>query len=144
MPPSLAGDTPRSVCHPGEGTTVHLLGLPHAPPPPAPNRGRIGMGMPGAKCAGCSLWASLGFHGQAGPPLGSWLQGLWGQAWIWLSAPTGWPGAQTYRSPRVAWRAGGSRHTGAEEATTSRLAFFSFLPTVPSVTLFSLWIERLV
>lgn len=72
--------------------------------------------------------------------------GLWehAQAWVCVQAPTGWPEAQTYRNPGVAWRAGGSRHTRAEESATAGLTPFSFLPGVPSVTLVPLWTEMLV
>lgn len=140
MPPSLAGDTPRSVCHPGGvGLCIHRAC--HMSPTP------IGAGS-GRECLGPSMQgAARGPHRDCTARLV--LPSAPGpraleQAWVWVSAPTGWPGAQTYRRPRVAWRAGGPGYTGAEEATTSRLALFSFLPTVPSVTLVPLWIERLV
>lgn len=73
-------------------------------------------------------------------------RGLWEhtQAWVCVRAPTGWPEAQTYRNAGVAWRAGGSRHTRAEESATPGLTPFSFLPRVPSVTLLPLWTEMLV
>lgn len=51
------------------------------------------------------------------------------------------PGVQTYRNPRVAWRAGGAGHTGAEESATPGLTPFALLPRVSSITLLPLWME---
>lgn len=50
----------------------------------------------------------------------------------------------THRNPWVAGRAGGARHTGAEESSAPGLTPFSFLPSGPSVPLLSLWMEMLV
>lgn len=88
--------------------------------------------------AGCSLWAAVGTHGSA---LGSWPQGPLGARALGQARARVWA---AYRDPRVAGWAGWAGNTGAEEPAGPGLAPLPFLPSMSSVTLLSLWTERLV
>lgn len=88
--------------------------------------------------AGCSLWAAVGTHGSA---LGSWPQGPLGARALGQARARVWA---AYRDPRVAGWARWAGNTGAEEPAGPGLAPLPFLPSMSSVTLLSLWTERLV
>lgn len=110
----------------GRAATTHPPGFPRGCP--AIGQG-IGRGMLGAQAAG---WTCPRPQGRK----------LWYRTGLGpCVAPTdGW--GQTHRNPRVAWRAGGAGHTGAEEPAAPGLAPFSFLPGGPLVTLLPLWMEK--
>lgn len=107
----------------------------------------------GWECLGTSLQGTAcGLHwvfmARLALPLAPGPRGLWGPR-LWHSSGCACRHLHgglkpTYRNPRVAWRARGSRRTGAEESATPGLAPFSFLPGVPSVTFLPLWMEILV
>lgn len=136
----------RQVSAPALTVAASPPGLPHAP---IGARNRNG----GAWGPACGLrscpWPSWPCPGLLVPGTSRDLQGPPGtralaQAWACVWPPEGWLGAQTYRKPRVALRAGGSRYAGAEEAATPRLSPLSFLPGIASVTLLPLWMETLI